>query len=298
MKKLIKPPKFVKNFVYRRRIKKHKKLTPEQLPDAMAKWYSARTGEVIDWNNLQGFSQKIQWIKIHDITDLKTQCADKYRVREYVENVVGKQYLIPLIGVWEKPEDIDFDALPQSFVLKMNNSSGENIIVRDKSTFDPKKAIKKLRKWMRSEFAYLALEFHYAKIKPLIIAEQYMENNKNDLMDYKFMCFDGLVKDCRIDVDRWSNHKRLVFDAEGNVIPAKYGTPDSVGLENYQLPENFKEMVEVSSKLSKGFKVVRVDLYNVDGKIYFGEMTFTPASGVEKITPREYALELGDLIKI
>lgn len=257
--------------------------------------YKKRTGKKLNLENPVTFNEKIQWSKLYDVTPLKTQLADKYLVREWVKEKIGEEYLIPLLGVWDKFDDIDFDKLPDQFVLKANHGSGWNIIVTDKKQFNRVEAKKKFDRWLNTNFAYLTLEMQYEDIKPKIIAEKYIVNENNDLPDYKFFCFDGKVFCLYTMINYTFDHSKGqlgFFDRDYKLMPYHRGEYAPIK-EQLPKPKNFEKMVELAEILSKGFKHVRVDFYNLNGKIFFGEMTFTTSGGFAVFVPEEFDLLLG-----
>ncbi|MCL2639970.1 MAG: hypothetical protein FWD53_03905 [Phycisphaerales bacterium] len=272
-----------------------KRLTPDQYPEALSRWFKNATGDTLDWNKLVTFNQKLQWLKLHDTTPLKTQLADKYRVREWVANKIGEKYLIPLLGMWERAQDVDFNTLPDKFVLKANHGSGMNIIVHDKTKLNIKKTRKTLKSWLNRVYGHIGLELQYRDMKPCIVAEQYIENIAGDVSDYKFMCFNGKVEVWWIDSGRFGDHRRSFFNLKGEPLNVKINLYEPI--DNPKVPDNYQKMIEIAEKLCAEFKFVRVDLYNINGQILFGEMTFTPASGVYRVSPPEYAVHLGSLIQ-
>lgn len=281
-------------------LKKMKSKNIHQLMTYDAELYFNRHGKKLDWNNLQTYSEKMQWEKMFDKDPRKILCSDKYLVRDWVKEKIGKEYLIPLIGVWEKPEMIDFSSLPNQFVLKTNCGSGDVIIVKDKSKLsqrDIKGYCAKLNYYLNMQFGYSTCELHYNQIKPMVIAEAFIESGQSDLQDYKFLCFDGEPYYCWVDVGRYHNHMRNIYDLEWN-LQDWHQCNYAVFEGKLNPPENFEKMVELVKILSDNFSHVRVDLYNVNGKIYFGEMTFTNSSGFEKIEPETADRKLGDLWKI
>ena len=275
-------------------INQRKKLTEEQYEQELSRQFLQSVGYELDWNNLNTFTEKMQWAKIHDKDPLKPLLTDKYQVREWVAEKIGPEYLIGLLGVWDRFEDIDFSKLPNRFVLKATHGCKSNIIVKDKLAFDVKDAKQKFHDWFDMDFGFKYLELHYSKIRPRIVAEEFIETEMNDLQDYKFLCFGGQPKFCWVDMDRSSNHTRNVYDLNWELQPWTQGT-----LAHYEKPiekpKNFDKMIEIATKLSEGFSHVRVDLYNVNGKIYFGEMTFTGGGGIEPLYPAEYDREVGAL---
>ena len=274
------------------------KYIPEKdYPIYMKEWFYRKTGEKLNLENPQTFNEKIQWLKLYDATLLKTKLADKYLVRDWIKEKIGEEYLVPLLGVWEKFDDIDFDKLPDKFVLKANHGSGWNIIVTDKNKLNKQDTKQKLDKWLHTNYAFNSgLELHYKDIKPLIIAEKYIEPEDGDLKDYKFLCFNGQVKYAWVDKDRYTKHTRNLYDINWQLMPVTIQYPNSN--DEIQKPHNFDKMVEFAKVLSQGFALVRVDFYENNNNLYFGEMTFTSGNGVERFYPEKYNLELGQLIKL
>ncbi len=274
------------------------RMKKEQYPQALKRWYRHTTGETLDLENPKTFNEKIQWLKLYDNIPIKTMLADKYQVRQWVAQKIGEEYLIPLLGVWQNADDIDFGALPDQFVLKANHGSGWNVIVKDKNKLNLKKTRKLLNHWLKLNYAFMCgLELSYKDIPPVIIAEQYIENMAGELFDYRFLCFDGEPKYCWVDTAWLVNRRRAMFNLNFELQPFTINTYPAIP---YPLskPENFDQMVTCAKKLCEGFKHVRVDLYDVNGKIYFAEMTFTAISGTGKISPPEYAKILGDMINL
>lgn len=264
----------------------------------LCKWYMRATGKTLDLTNPQTYNEKIQWLKLYDSTPLKTRLADKYLVRDYVKEKIGEEYLIPLLGVWDSFDEIDFDTLPNSFVLKANHGSGWNIIVKDKTDFDKADAKRKFDAWMNTNFAFVSgFELHYYNIEPKIIAEQYLENGNDDLYDYKVFCFDGKVESVMFLSERKIGLKMAFYDKEWNKLPFVYSYPRNEA--EVHRPENLEHILELAEKLSQGFAHVRVDFYVLnDGSTKFGEMTFTSASGVCEWNPPEQDRIYGELIKL
>lgn len=272
-------------------------LDESDLPELLKKWYKKRTGKILNLENPQTFNEKIQWLKLYDNSPLKTRLADKYLVREWIEEKIGKDYLIPLLGVWDNFDEIDFDKLPDKFVLKANHGCAWNIIVKDKSKFDKKKAKKKFDKWMKRNYAYKAgFEMQYKDIPPKITAEAFISDSKGELNDYKILCFNGKPQFIWIDQGRYTHRTENIYDTKWNLQPFLLTYENSK--EEVPPPKNLEKMIELAEILSKDFALVRVDFYNVDGKIYFGEMTFTSASGVDVFKPEEYNLKLGQMLEL
>lgn len=291
---------FIKNIQRKFFIKKMKSKSIKQLMKYNADLFEIRQGYELDWSNLSSYSEKMQWDKIFNNDPRKVICADKYSVRKWVSDRIGEDYLIPLIGVWDSVDQINFSELPNQFVLKTNCSSGDVIIVKDKSMLSKSDidGIKsKLNYYLNMKFGYNTCELHYNKIQPKIIAESFIDNGLKDLQDYKFLCFDGKAYFCWVDIGRYHNHKRNIYDMDWTLQDwnqYSYGNSD----KNVPKPYKFKEMVDIAEKLSKGFSHVRVDLYEHNKKIYFGEMTFTNSSGFERIEPKEADFMLGGLWNI
>lgn len=260
--------------------------------------YRLRTGEDIDIDHPRTFNQKMQWMKLYDNPPIKTELSDKYAVRKYVAKQIGEQYLVPLLGVWDSFDQIDFSKLPGKFVLKCTHGSGMNLLIKDKSQFDIKMAKIRFEEWMQMNYAYAGFEMNYANIKPKIIAERMLEmkNGAEDIPDYKLMCFHGKVRCSFVCSERFSPDglKVTFYDTDWKVMPFERHYPRSRYPSSK--PENYDKMVELAEKLADGQRFVRVDFYEVNGKIYFGELTFYPGSGVEEFTPVEWDKKLGDWI--
>ncbi len=276
-----------------------KYMSEDKYAEYLQDWYYMKTGEILNLQDPETYNEKIQWMKLYDSTPIKTQLSDKYLVREYVKQKAGEEYLIPLLGVWDCYNDINFNELPDKFILKCNHGCGYNIIVKDKSKLNPENVQNTLNNWLSENFAFRAgLELHYANIQRKIIAEQYFENDKDDLYDYKFWCFDGKVKYIQFLSERNTQGLKMAFyDTDWNKQDFVYSYP--MDKKIIEKPDNLSEMISVAEKLAQGFNHVRVDLYRLNsGKIYFGEMTFTSCSGVCKWTPKETDKEMGKLIKL
>lgn len=288
----------IHRFLFLQTYKKRRKLNKSQYPVELKKDYEAYTGKKLDLNKPESYSEKIQWLKLFDDNTLRTELSDKVLVREWIKKTIGEEYLIPIYGVYDHFDDINFDELPDQFVIKTNHSSGWNIIVKDKAAFDKKKARKTVEWWLSLDYGlWSEFEIHYTPINPKILIERYTVDSAGELNDYKFLCFNGECKYFWMDFDRMTNHKRNVYDLEWNLQPWNQFTYGNYEGE-IDKPQNFDEMVKIANILCKGFKHVRVDLYNVDGKVYFGEMTFTNGSGFEGIFPEKYDYELGKMIKL
>ena len=261
-------------------------------------FYRKVTGKYLDLNNPQTFGEKIQWLKLYDSTPIKTRLSDKYLVREWIKEKIGEKYLIPLLGVYDRFVDIDFNQLPNQFVIKCNHGSGYNIIVKDKSQLDIAAAKSKVDAWMRENFAFkCGFELHYRDIEPKILIEQYLEEINEALYDYRFFCSYGDVKQIWLDVASGTpQHKRKIYDKQWNELNFTVTWPR---LEHsVPKPKHLETMIRLAESLSQEFSLVRVDFYYVDNKIYFGEMTFTSQSGTGKFNPASEDLRLGQQIKL
>lgn len=262
--------------------------------------YKVRMGKKLDLDNPKTFNEKLQWLKLYDRNPKYTDYVDKYRVRNYVSETIGEEYLIPLLGVWDHAYDIDFDALPDQFVLKCNHDSGSVMICKDKKSFDKQKAVDWLEGRLSKTMFYLTREWPYKNVKPCVVAEMYMEDvATSELRDYKFFCFDGEVKALFIAEDRQvegEDTKFDFFDSDYNHLDFTNGHPNAKRLP--EKPINFELMKELAGKLSAGIPHVRVDFYECNGKVYFGEMTFAHWSGMVPFEPEKWDRIFGDWIKL
>ena len=258
---------------------------PEEYPKLLKSIYQIQTSRSLNLDDPKTFNEMIQWMKLYDTTPLKTRLADKLTVRDWIKDKVGEQYLIPLLGVWDRFDEIEFDKLPDSFVLKCNHGSQMNVIVKDKAQLDIKQTKKKFDEWQRTNYAFVnGLELQYKDIRPVIIAEKYIEQMDSNLLDYKIHVFGGEPKIVQIIGDRiFETHdgKEAFVDLNWNHYDLKFHTYDTYKALP-QKPDNLNEMIYIARTLGAEFRYVRVDLYNVDGNILFGEMTFTPKSGFGK----------------
>lgn len=249
----------------------------------------------IAWENPQDFNEKIIWMQFNSDTRLWSRLADKYLVREYVREKGEEKLLNKLYGRYNSAEEIDFDRLPNQFVLKPNNASGKVILVKDKSELDIKKTRKILNKWLKSTFVYNNAELHYARIEPCLIAEEYLEEiGKTRLIDYKFYCFNGIPECIEVVTYRSSRIHYVemnLYDMKWNLISEHIFYPRG---ENVSKPKTFNKMVDACLNLAKDIPFVRIDFYEVNGKPYFGEMTFTPGY----IFTKEYCEYLGSKLTI
>ncbi len=262
--------------------------------------YRLYTGKKLNLENPQTYNEKLNWQKLYDHNPIYTIMVDKYAAKEYVAKIIGDKYIIPTIGHWEEPEDIEWDCLPSQFVLKTTHDSGGVIVVRDKQKLNKEKAINKLKNCLKRDNYAVTREWPYKNVHRRIIAEQYMEDSKTgELRDYKFFSFDGDVKAMFISQDRGKQDEEVKFD---------YFDADFNHLDIHQyhdagktLPEKpvcFEEMKMLASILSKGLPQVRVDFYEVNGKVYFGELTFFHHGGIVPFTPEKWDYTFGSWINL
>ncbi len=271
------------------------------------KWrFRLQMGYKLNLDNPQTFSEKLQWLKLYNRKPEYTQMVDKYEAKKYVASIIGKEYIIPTLGVWDKFDDIDFDKLPDQFVLKTTHGGGNTgvVICKDKSTLDRDATKKKLKRSLKSDIYKSLKEWPYKNVKKRIIAETYLseeitpENPTGDIIDYKFFCFNGEAKAVLIATERHSTTGVCFdyFDKDFNHYPFEQGGPNSK--KGIKKPQCLDEMWEIANKLSKGIPHVRVDLYCINGHIYFGELTFFDSSGLAEFTPDEWNYKFGEWITL
>lgn len=275
--------------------------TSNLLPDKLylkLKYY-LKLKKRLNLRNSQTFNEKLQWLKLYDRKPAYTMMVDKIEVRKYIRDTIGEEYLIPCLGTWDRAEDIDFDTLPNQFVLKCNHNSGLGMcICKDKATLDIRNVRKKLNKGLKQKYYYSGREWPYKNVKPRIIAEKYMGQ---ELIDYKFYCFNGEPKFLYIALANIKNGQKddLLSFYTLDWKPAPFYRKDHKPFP-YALnkPKSFEEMLEVVKKLSKDIPFVRVDLYEVEGHIFFSELTFSPGGGFGIFYPEEWEQTLGDWLKL
>ncbi len=258
--------------------------------------YEYFSGKKLDINNPEEFNAKIEWYKVFFRPKILNQLVDKYEVRSFVTEKIGAKYLNDIYGVYDKVEEIPFKDFPNKFVIKATHSSGHNIIVKDKKQLDIAKVSKKLNKWLKvNQYYRMGQEWAYKDVKPRYIVEHFLkESDKNTLVDYKFYCFNGVPKFIDVHIDREDDHKQGCFDLDFNLLPfGKSKTYKSIS-SDIKKPTNLNEMVEIATKLSENLPFVRVDLYSVNGKTIFGEMTFYPSDARKEFYPNKYNKIIGD----
>ena len=244
------------------------------------------------------FNEKLQWIKLYDHNPLYTTLVDKYKVKKYVAEKIGSDHVVPLLGVWDRAEDIEWDKLPNQFVIKCSHDCGGMVICKDKTKLDKYKATKAIKKCLKTNYYWKSREWPYKGVIPKVFAEAYMEDEFGELRDYKWFCFDGNPKALFIAADRSKQSETTFdfFDANFNHLPFTNGHPNASTMPN--LPKGFDDMKQLAAKLSKGIPQVRVDFYNINGHVYFGEFTFFHWGGMQPFVPDEWDYTFGDWINL
>ncbi|MGO4931107.1 ATP-grasp fold amidoligase family protein [Streptococcus alactolyticus] len=261
-------------------------------------YYFAHFKKFCDLKKPSTYNEKLNWLKLHDHNPLYPTLVDKYEAKEYVARIIGNEYIIPTLGVWDTFDDIDFEKLPNQFVLKCTHDSEGLVIVKDKKKLDKNAAKEKIEAALKQNFYYIGREWPYKDVRPRIIAEQYMEDHVDgELRDYKFFCFGGEPKAMFIASDRASDHVKFdYYDLKFNHLDIKQKYPHAQ--EALRKPVTFEKMIDFSKILSKGFPHVRVDFYEVDGHLYFGELTFYHLSGFMPFEPDRWDKVFGDWLKL
>lgn len=264
------------------------------------KLFKATMGYPLNLDNPRTFNEKLQWLKLYDRRPEYTMMVDKYKVRDYIAKKIGAEYLIPLLGVWDDPDEIDFESLPNQFVLKCNHNSGLGMcICRDKSKLDIQKVKKDLRKGLKQNYYLTLREWPYKDVPRKIICEKYMEDYSTaELRDYKFFCFGGMAKCYKVDFGRFIEHRANYYDLNNKLLTLgeKVCPPDFE--KAIELPSTLDQMKEFAELLAKEIPFLRADFYDVNGHIYFGELTFFPASGFGEFLSEEWDDILGSWIKL
>lgn len=261
--------------------------------------YSKNFGKNPNWKNPTTFNEKLQWLKVNYRKDEFTKMVDKYAVREYIAEKIGKEYLIDLVGgPWENPEDIDFDALPDQFVLKCTHDSGSVFICKDKKDFDIAEVKKKISKALKFNMYWYGREWPYKNVKPRIIAEKYMVDESGDeLKDYKIFNFSGKPELIQVNFGRFENSRKNYYNTNWDYVPLECHFPTDKNTV-IKKPDKLDKMLEFSALLSKDIPFLRTDFYSINDKIYFGELTFFPASGFVPFEPECWDKKLGDMINL
>lgn len=258
--------------------------------------YKYRMGKKINLNNPKTFNEKINWLKLCDRKDIYTKMADKYEVKQFISETIGDEYVIPLIGIYDSFDDIDFDKLPNRFVIKCTHDSGGLVICKNKKELNIDDARSKIQKSLKRNYYLKGREWPYKNIKPRILIEKFIEDDMiDDLRDYKFMCFNGRVKYVYVTVKNdniWENY----YDANFKPVDVNHGFPRYN--EEFAKPKNFHKMVRIAERLAKNTPFLRVDLHNIKGEILFGEMTFYDWGGLRAFADEKFDVRLGNLIDI
>lgn len=271
----------------------------DKLVSELKKWYHKKTGDKLDIDCPKTFNEKLQWLKIYNAIPIKTKLADKYLVRDWIKEKIGEEYLVPLLGVYDRFEDIDFDKLPNQFVIKCNHGSGYNIVVRDKTTLDLIEAKQKVDKWMSTNFAFRnGFEIHYRPIKPKIIIEEYMNIDESS-REIQVWCFNNNIKFVSVEsIKDLDNLVRGTFYPNGKPTEFRISPNHYNKLDNIPDTKAFYEAIKLSEKLQVDVPFVRIDFVELHGSVKFREMTFTSGSGLSKIEPIKYGKILGDWITL
>ena len=258
-----------------------------------------RMGFPLDLKDPKTFNEKLQWLKLYDRKPIYTKMVDKYEAKKYVASIIGEKYIIPTLGIYNDFDEISFEKLPNQFVLKCTHDSGGVVICKDKDLFDVETAKEKINKSLKRNFYWEGREWPYKNVKPRIIAEQLMVDESGfELKDYKFFCFNGEPKFFKIDYNRQVEHHANYYNLQGEIIPVDELVCPRDSRIDLKLPNNMHKMIEIAAILSKGIPFVRVDLYNINGSIYWGEMTFYPATGMGKFAPQEWDYTFGSYLEL
>lgn len=261
--------------------------------------YHLLFGRWIDWKNPRYFTEKLQWLKVYYYGEQESCLVDKIRVKNFVSECVGLDYVLPTLGSWSSADDIAFDLLPKEYVLKCNHDSGSVFFAKEDCPINQKSAKLKFSKVLKVNYYWTGRETPYKFVEPKVFAEPLMKSSlEGGLRDYKFFCFNGEPKVFKVDFNRFIDHHANYYDINGNLLPFGEVAPSPLYEQKIELPDNLQEMVAVAKMISKGLPFARVDLYNVDGKIIFGEVTLFPTSGFGRFTDDEWDLRLGSWINL
>lgn len=286
-----------RKFAYRWLIRQHYKrrilirLCPKR---TLERKFKQKLGYKPNLENPRTFNEKVSWFKLYVRDPRTTRCADKYAVREYVAEKIGEEHLVPLLGVYDSVEEIDISKLPREFVFKPNHESARVILCHNKDAVDWRKQADVMKNWLRENYYYQTGEWQYKNIPPKILCEKMLHG---DIIDYRFFCFNGqpFYADITKDDRNGGVHKEIFVDMQFEYIAKGVGNP---AFSAFKKPDQWEEMMQIARILSEDFPFVRVDLYNLEGKVYFGELTFTPADGMDAYLPRELDKTMGDLYDV
>lgn len=260
--------------------------------------YKAALNQKLNIDNPQTFNEKLQWLKLYDRNPEYTKMVDKYEAKKYVANIIGEEYIIPTLGVYDKFEDINFATLPNQFVIKCTHDSGGLIICKDKTKLNIKEARKKINKSLKRNYFYTGREWPYKNVKPRIIIEKYMvDESKTELKDYKIFNFNGIPQFVQVDFNRFKDHQRKLYSINWKELDFNFVYPINKKVK-INRPENLKKILELAKKIAKDHPFLRTDFYVINDKIYFGEITFFPEAGFGKFVPEEWDRKLGDMLKL
>ena len=250
----------------------------------------------LNLDNPTTFNEKLQWLKLYYHRPDHTKMVDKYEMKEYVAEKLGRDAVVPVLGVWNKADDIDFDSLPDKFVLKVTHDSGGVVICKDKTKLDIDATKKRLDQALENNYYIQYREWPYKNVQPRIIAEKLLEDVSGDqIKDYKIFCFSGQPYCIQVDFDRFTGHKKNLYDTDWKLLSFSFNYPAHPEIE-IEKPDTLEKMLQMARALSDGEPYVRIDFYTVNGKAYVGEITFFPASGFGKFVPEHYDKDLGDMI--
>jgi len=268
------------------------------IPDEryLARKYKEKMGRRLNLQNPLAFTEKIQWLKLNWRYDILTRCSDKYEVRKFVEERVGPELLKKLYGVYDRVKDIDINRLPDAFVLKVNHGCKQNIFCTDRSELDWNHSVNLLKKYLKKNRYYYRREWAYKNIVPRILCEEHLTKNGETFYEYNFYCYDGVPRLVEILEDKGGCRRINMFDLDLKLLENRYKYPPLCG--PVEKPAQFNRMLEYVSELSRGFPFVRTDLFRVNNKVYFGEMTFYPLSGLSKIQPESFDFFLGSFLNV
>jgi len=256
--------------------------------------YRWQVGRKLNLDNPKTFNEKLQWLKFYNRNPEYTKMVDKVDARKYVSERIGEKHIVPLLGVWNSFDEIDFNQLPNSFVLKCNHDSGSYVIVEDKKSFDAKKARKRINRALKRNFYYNGKEWPYKNVVPRVFAEERMGYVE---LDYRFFCFAGEVKFIEVFIDGVTNRRVNLYTPDWQYMPVRHQYPNA---PEYTVckPNNLNEMINVASKLSENIPFLRVDLWSIDGSIYFNELTFFPNGGFGDFSPQEWDKTIGEYLNL
>ena len=287
----------LKKKIYRLYVKLYELFSSDPIALAKVK-YKFKNGRPLNLDNPVEFMEKLQWLKFYHYTEAYGKYADKFEVRAIVEEAVGKKYLNELLGVYDKAEDINWDQLPNKFVLKCTHGSGYNLIVKDKSQLNLSSAQRKMNRYLRSDYYKLNGEALYKNVKPRIIAEKFLDELAHDsILDYKFYCIHGKPVCIWLKTFHDGKYRSCYYDLNWERIEGDSNTSSYLAMD-VPRPSNFDEMVEVVTALCQGFIFIRVDLYSIKERIYFGELTFFPWGGKKRLSVERFNRELGDMMQL